>query len=301
MILRQTTLLLLVAATLPLYADLVGDVRATAEQGGFAKATSQIQSYEKAYGRTPESIAALSWLGRTALTQKRYDQANQYATETYKRVQAELRKRPLDREPFLPLALGAAIEVQAQILAAKSQRTEALLFLDTERKKFATTSIQARIQKNINLLSLVGKPAPALEGIILPKGKPTVLFFWAHWCPDCRAEAPILTQLKREFAAKGLVFLGPTQRYGYIGAYENPPPAVELAYIEKIRQEFYAQLIPAPPLVSEKNFLTYGVSTTPTLTLVDQRGIVRLYHPGPMKYPDLRAAILSVTRTPLSR
>jgi len=35
-----------------------------------------------------------------------------------------------------------------------------------------------------------------------------------------------------------------------------------------------------PVLVSEENFKTYGASSSPTLVLVDRKGIVRLYHPA---------------------
>ena len=294
----RTTFLTVIAVAVTLHAELVPDVRALSGQGDFAKASAMIQSYEKEHGQTPESVLALSWLGRMALAQKRYDQADQYATETYKNAQAELKKRPLDREPNVPLALGFSLEVHAQVLAAKSQRTEAVLLLESELKKYANTSIHARIQKNINLLSLEGKPAPKLEGVTIPAGKPAVLFFWAHWCPDCRAEVPVLSRLKQEFAGKGLVFIGPTQKYGYIGSDENVKPAVELAHIEKIRREFYSELIPSPAPVSERNFLTYGVSSTPTIALVDQRGIVRLYHPGAMTYEELRAAVEAVGGKP---
>lgn len=295
---HKIAILTVIAAALPLHAELVPDVRALSGQGNFAKASSIIQSYEKEHGQTPESVLALSWLGRTALAQKRYNQADQYATETYTKAQAELKKRPLDREPKLPLALGASLEVQAQLLAAKSQRTEAVLLLESELKKYANTSIHARIRKNINLLSLEGKPAPKLEGAAIPAGKAAVLFFWAHWCSDCRAEVPVLSRLKQEFSGRGLIFIGPTQKYGYIGSDENVKPADELAHIEKIRRESYAELIPLPATVNERNFLTYGVSTTPTIALVDERGMVRLYHPGAMKYAELRAAIEAVVGRP---
>ena len=39
------------------------------------------------------------------------------------------------------------------------------------------------------------------------------------------------------------------------------------------------------------NHTRYGVSTTPTLVLVDRRGIVRLYHPGNMTEEELSAVI----------
>jgi hypothetical protein len=43
--------------------------------------------------------------------------------------------------------------------------------------------------------------------------------------------------------------------------------------------------------VSETNHTAYGVSTVPTLVLLDRRGIVRLYHPGNMSEAELIAAI----------
>ena len=56
---------------------------------------------------------------RGTLALKQYSQAESYAQDTYKRVQAQLKKRPLDRDQDLPLALGAAIEVQAMVLVAE--------------------------------------------------------------------------------------------------------------------------------------------------------------------------------------
>jgi thiol-disulfide isomerase/thioredoxin len=289
------TLVLLLAATLcAAAADLVTDVRAVAAKGNLTQAAGLVAAYEKQRGQTAESILARSWVARTALVLKQYDLADQVAEQVYAQVQKELAKRTLDREPALPLALGASLEVQANVLAAKGQRTEAVAMLESELKKYANSSIHARVQKNINLLSLAGKPAPALSGVTLPKGKPALLFFWAHWCPDCRAEAPLLAQLKKEYGPRGLVVIGPTQRYGYIGSQTNVPVPVEMAHIEAIRREFYSAVLDGPTIVNEQNFLAYGVSTTPTLTLVDRQGIVRLYHPGAMQYAELKSAVESL-------
>jgi thioredoxin-related protein len=43
--------------------------------------------------------------------------------------------------------------------------------------------------------------------------------------------------------------------------------------------------------LSEANFARYGVSTTPTLVLVNKAGIVTLYHPGVMTFDELAAAL----------
>jgi hypothetical protein len=43
--------------------------------------------------------------------------------------------------------------------------------------------------------------------------------------------------------------------------------------------------------VSEANHLRFGVSSTPTLVLVDRAGIIRLYHPGKMTLEQLEPRV----------
>ena len=190
-------------------ADLITDVRSAIAENDFSRAAAQVRDYRTTKGITPELATAMSWMARGALGRKDYDRAEAFASETYELSTDLLKRRTLDAEPVLPIGIGAAIEVQAQVLAARGQTTEAVTYLTGQLAKYRTTSISVRIQKNIHLLSLEGKPAPALQGISLPKGKPALLFFWAHWCGDCRAEAPILARLKAEFGPKGLALIGP--------------------------------------------------------------------------------------------
>jgi thiol-disulfide isomerase/thioredoxin len=156
--------------------------------------------------------------------------------------------------------------------------------------------LRPRIQKNINLLSLEGKRAPALDGATLPAGKVTLLFFWAHWCGDCKYEGPIVARVRDEFAQKGFTVIMPTQKYGYIGATQDVPPELEVRYIDAVRKQFYPMLADAAAPVSEENFNKYGASTTPTLVLVDSAGIVRLYHPGVVRYEELHARVAALVR-----
>jgi thiol-disulfide isomerase/thioredoxin len=286
------------------YSDIVADVRVAAAQGNFPLGDSLINGYRGQRGVTPEMLEAMSWLARGALDLKQFERAEGYARETETQVRAQLKRRALDSDPHLAMALGAAVEVQAQALAARAERSEALALLRKDLLAYGRTSIRARIQKNINLLTLEGKPAPPLDereylggrpvALAVLQGKPVLLFFWAHWCGDCKAEAPLLAQLRREYGARGLTVIAPTQRYGYVAGGEDATPQQELQYIDAVRQRFYADLLDVPAPISEENFKLYGASTTPTLVLIDRHGIVRLYHPGAMRMDELRAALNSV-------
>jgi thiol-disulfide isomerase/thioredoxin len=305
---RLRILLALFLLTASAWAEIVYDVRVALSQKNFSGAEAALNAYRNQQGVTGEYLEAYSWMGRAALDQRQYDQASAYAkeTKTLALEQLKLKQRALDSDPHLATALGAALEVQAQTLAARGQRTQAVALLQAALRTYGTTSIHDRLQKNLNLLSLQGKVAPALKaddflGAKPPlaaqlKGSPVLLFFWAHWCVDCKAEAPIITQLRSEFADKGLQVIGPTRLYGYTAQSEHASPADERQYIDAVRHRFYSGLLDMPVPISQYNFDTYGASTTPTLVLLDREGKVAMYHPGALPYDQLRAEIEKVVR-----
>ncbi|MFN3325400.1 MAG: TlpA family protein disulfide reductase [Bryobacteraceae bacterium] len=292
------------AATPAAAQSLVAEVRAALDQDDFPRAERLVEKSRQEGGITPLLLEAHSWLGRGALAAKDYDRADRFARETYRLSLDQLKSRKLDDERHLPIALGAAIEVLAHSMAGRGDRSEAVHFLNEEMAKYRSTSIRTRIQKNIHLLSLEGKAAPAIEtgehlnrglsSLASLKGKPVLLFFWAHWCSDCKYQAPILARIEREYGPNGLVVVGPTQRYGYTRGGADAEPAAEVRYIEEVRKEFYSVLPQMPVPVSEENFRNYGVSTTPTLVLLDRAGIVRMYNPGKMTYEALEPRIRAV-------
>lgn len=287
-----------------LYASLVNDVRSFLAKNDFPDAERAVRSYEAQAGATPEAAAALSFLARGALDRHDYDRADALASETRKLTDQLLRTRKLDSDPWLPLALGASVEVHAQALAARGERSESVAYLRQQLQLLRATSVAERIQKNLNLLSLEGKLAPPIQAadffgsrppaLTTLRGHPVLVFFWAHWCPDCKAEAPILADLARTYAPKGLVLLAPTKLYGYVGGGESASPAEEKSYIDQVRHQYYAPLASVPVPLDSTNFQTYGASTTPTLVLVDGNGIVRYYHPGAASEAELAAHIQAV-------
>lgn len=297
------------SATAPATArTLVQQVRASLTAKDMAAAEATLQAFRAANGQTPEWLEGYSWLGRGHLMQDRLDDAERFALETYGFAEEMLKTRPMDAEPKLPIAYGAAVEVLAQVEARRGARTDALLFLERERTRHADTSIVKRLQKNINLLSLEGTPAPALvatehlgeppPSLASLKGKVVLLFFWAHWCSDCKAMAPVLAELERTFGTQGLVLLAPTQRYGYVAGGAEASRDDEKQYIDEMRRQIYPVFASGPVPLDEANHLRYGVSTTPTLVLVDREGVIRLYHPGQMTADDLAARIRPLLDAP---
>ena len=287
-------------------ADLIGDVRNQLAQSSFSAAESELRAYKAQHGVTPEYLEALSWMARGAAAMRQWDQAIGYARETRLLSEQQLAKRKLDSEPHLPIALGAAYEVLAQGMNEKGQHTQAIGLLRSALARYGTTSIAPRLQKNLNLLALVGKPAPPLQTtqylgpkpptLASLKGSPVLLFFWAHWCVDCKAEVPVIARLRQEFGPQGLVVIGPTQLYGYAAQGADAAPDQERAYIESVRARYYSSLQDMPVPLSKQNFTAYGASTTPTLVVLNRAGQVSMYHPGAMSYDELRAALEKVAQ-----
>ncbi len=251
----------------------------------------------------PEWLEAMSWVGRAGVIGEDWSLAAEFAETTYEGCQTLLRSRDLEADPNGPLAiaLGASIETLAKFYDAQGDRGRAVLYLRDQLRNYGDTSIATRLNKNLLLLDLAGKPMPALESAktvgAVPldaealRGNVTLFFFWAHWCSDCRAQKPVLGELAKRYAASGFRVVAPTRLYGYVKRGTDVGPNVELRYIEKSHLQADALLRTVPVPLSGKNFVDFGVSTTPTLVLVDRGGTVRLYHPGEMSEAELERQI----------
>jgi thiol-disulfide isomerase/thioredoxin len=291
-------------AQAPRPVTLLSEVRAAIAAHDLTRAESLVSRQRSEKGNTPEVLEALSWLARGALSEGQRDRAESVAAEAQRLALAALAGRPVDSDTQLANAISNAIEVQAQVAAARNERSEAIAFLEREQRTYRDTSLSKRIQKNINLLTLEGHPAPPLDmsewiGARPPaisdlKGKVVVLFFWAHWCPDCKIEGPILATLRERYESRGLAIVAPTQRYGYVARGAAAPPDEELRYIVQVRDQYYPFLSDLPVPVSAANHQRYGVSSTPTVVILDRQGIVRLYHPGRLTEAELDTHLRSL-------
>lgn len=287
---------------------LVRDVRAAIGKSDMKGAEALVAKYRADSGTTAEALAALSWLGRGALAAGDRTNADRFAKETERLTIDALKTKSLASDANLVTALGAALEVQARVMSDGGQRASAVRYLQAKVTQFRNTPIHARLTKNLNLIALEGQPAPRLKareflGPPMPdtKGHPVVMFFWAHWCPDCKAQAPILADLERDYRDQGLLVIGPTRHYGYVAGGKDASPAEETAHIEQIRQQYYGMLSRMAVPVGDEDALDYGMDATPTIVLVDRDGIVRMFHPGQMTRAELEPKIRELVSARPSR
>ena len=149
----------------------------------------------------------------------------------------------------------------------------------------------------------MGRAAPRIEpGLIIGPRSPLsasgssalLVFFWAHWCPQCKAESPTIAALVDKYRSRGLALVAPTRRYGYGEDGRPAAPDKELRYIARVRDSSYKFLQHVPVPIAESNHVAYGVDAVPTHVLIDRGGTVRFYNSGRLTEEELEAAIISV-------
>src|ERR1700760_597850 len=114
--------IMVATAALAAHAGIVDDVRVQVGQNNYSTAEGELRDYKGKHGVTPEYVEAWSWVARGAVAMKQWGQATNYARQTQTLAEQLLAKQKLDSEPHLPIALGAAYEVQAQALAGTGKR-----------------------------------------------------------------------------------------------------------------------------------------------------------------------------------
>ena len=95
------------------------------------------------------------------------------------------------------------------------------------------------------------------------KGKPTMVVFWATWCPPCRREIPVLKNIHRDYSSKGL------QMVSVAIAYRETRE--DVVRFKKSNELPYLVLWDDENKISEK----YGVEGIPTVLLLDSKGVIR--------------------------
>jgi peroxiredoxin len=108
------------------------------------------------------------------------------------------------------------------------------------------------------------------------EGKTLLLNFWATWCAPCRHEMPMLMDLQRNYADRGLQVIGI--------ALDDVQSAREFAQVYGIT---YPILLGASDVMDTS--VAYGnwKGVLPFSVLVDSDGIVRWQYAGELKPPEI--------------
>jgi thiol-disulfide isomerase/thioredoxin len=278
---------LFVFATTAAAADLVQLVRLKISAGDVASGAAAAEDYRRKSGIDSEYLNAVGWLARGAVMLGRPDLAREYVAELRRAIPKET------AETIVPY--GAAIEVESKLIAGSQGRGAALRYLDSELARAEAPALRSRIRKNMNLLSLEGEAAPEIgDGLLAARrGKPVLLYFFAEWCGDCKAQSDSLGRVWQKYKDRGLEMIAVTRLYG------GPPgkpitPADEQVKLDNVWKETYAALDGVPLIANTDTMVRYGVSATPTFAIVDRQGKIRLYTPTRLSEAALSQAVEEV-------
>ena len=142
-----------------------------------------------------------------------------------------------------------------------------------------------------------GPVAPAVSGPLIGggrlslaayRGHVVVLNFWGSWCPPCRAEAPGLGQLDRQFSRSGVRFLGIDIR---------DSPATAEAFMSDFRISYPSLNDPSDNLAL--NFRdTVPPAGIPTTLVISRSGRISARVIGGVTYDGLKKLIQRVVADP---
>ena len=172
-------------------------------------AESELDAYKDQYGVTPEYLEALSWMARCG--RNAMGSSHTYASETRTlRAAMATTKSKLDSEPHLPTPWARPMRFSPKRQTKK----------DSPRKRSASSFSAGPLRKYLDpsaaaeesqFAGFGRKPAPPLQvtqylgpkppTLASLKGSPVLLFFWAHWCADCKGEVPVIARLRQELLA----------------------------------------------------------------------------------------------------
>ncbi len=109
------------------------------------------------------------------------------------------------------------------------------------------------------------------------RGQVVLVDFWASWCAPCRQEAETLERTYREYASRGVVFLG-------VNIWDHPDSAA--AYLTEFGVS-YPTGIDADGIIA----IDYGVKGIPEKFFVNRDGMLHRKFIGPMRPETLRQTL----------
>ena len=134
---------------------------------------------------------------------------------------------------------------------------------------------------------LIGKQAPVFSAPLLSApeqsislsdlmGKVSLINIWASWCTACYAEHPVLLEMAK-------ISDLPIYGLNYKDTHKDA-----IAWLAKLSNPYEAVIVD----IDGKIGVDYGVYGVPETLILDQNGIIRYKHVGPISNRDLQEKIL---------
>ncbi|MBL1140852.1 MAG: DsbE family thiol:disulfide interchange protein [Proteobacteria bacterium] len=134
---------------------------------------------------------------------------------------------------------------------------------------------------------LIGQPAPDFS---LPKlsnpdetiqnvdltGEVSLLNIWATWCTSCRQEHPVLMKIAE------------SKEVPIHGLYYKDQPALGIEWLNNYGNPYYDNAVDMDGKVG----IEWGAYGTPETFVIDQEGIIRYKHVGPISWHDWQTTLL---------
>lgn len=139
---------------------------------------------------------------------------------------------------------------------------------------------------------LIGQPVPqfflpkmgeldeAIRGTDL-KGEVSLLNIWATWCTSCKQEHPVLMKIAE------------SKEVPVYGLFYKDDPVKGVAWLQNYGDPYRANAVD----VDGKVGIEWGAYGTPETFLIDQEGIVRYKHVGPLSWHDWQSTILPMIKS----
>ncbi len=137
---------------------------------------------------------------------------------------------------------------------------------------------------------LVGQSAPTIDLPLLTSeasfstnahhGKPILIDFWASWCGPCRMQAPIVDHVAEMFEKDGLVV---------IGVNTSDAEGDARAYLKNHKFSYPIAFDGDRSVAS-----SYGVTSFPTMVLIDKDGKVKAVRSGVTSADTLASLVRDV-------
>jgi thiol-disulfide isomerase/thioredoxin len=150
---------------------------------------------------------------------------------------------------------ASALVISSAVLGAQAKKEKPT----TDRAPRMSAPAVSPNPSSVQVQTLDGKTVSLAE---IFGGRPTMLVFWASWCPDCKRETPRVKEAFERFAKKGLNLVA-------VDVARKDPVANVRRYIEENGLKY-------PVYYDAKGTAdkAYDINWIPTVLLIDRSGKV---------------------------